>query len=159
MENTEIQALGIKYFYYQIYRPEIQLFLELPTCDLGVYQEGNFASLLDQPLPQSTYPRRYEKIPKIKTVYFLDALFHACKGMEPFLTISTRLYQLIVQDMQGHAVDLDLDVVFFTKIKTMYYEILQENAKDELIEKGFEIVIEEAIKIITKHMLEQLSVK
>lgn len=147
-------SLSTKYFYYQLYRPDVELYLEVPTLDLGVYQEGVFISLLDEKLESSSSEKSYVAVPKIKSVIFLDALYKASKGMEPFLTISTRLYKNIVDDHQDKAVELNLDAELFTKIKTIYWGILQENATEGLIEQGFEIVMKDAINLSTEWMVE-----
>lgn len=160
MEERSAQtSLGTKYFYYQLYRPDVCLYLELPTNDLGVYQDGVFISLLDEQLSASSEPVRYVEVPNIKAVIFLDALYQASKGMEPFLSISTRLYKLLLDDHQHKAADIDLDAELYTKIKTIYRGILQENAADALIEQGFEIVVQDAVRITTEWMLDVASGK
>lgn len=154
-ETTE--DFGNTLFYYQIYKPEITISIELPSKDLGIYHQNNFISLLNISIDKTGISEfYYYEIPKIKTVIFLDALFKASKGMEPFLSISTRLYKLIVDSHQEKSEILDLDFELYTKIKTIYWEILQEDATDELINKGFEIVIQEAIRISTDWVIEQL---
>ncbi len=158
-ENVTPASLGTKYFYYQLYRPDVRLHIELPTHDLGVYQDGIFASLLDEEVSKENAALKYVEAPKIKAVIFLDALYKASKGMEPFLSISTRLFKLLVDDHQVKATEIDLDAELFTKIKTIYLGILQESAADELIEKGFEIVVQEAIQLSTEWMLETVSGK
>lgn len=155
MQDVKTPAsLATKYFYYQLYRPDVQLHLEIPTLDMGVYADGVFISLLDDTIEPTTAEKFYVEVPKMKTVIFLDALYKASKGMEPFLTISTRLYKNIVDDHQDKAVDLVLDAELFTKIKTIYWGILQENAADALIEQGFEIVVSEAIASATQWMID-----
>lgn len=157
MEERSIPtSLGTKYFYYQLYRPDVRLHLELPTNNLGVYQDGVFISLLDEESLPAAAPR-YVEVPKTKAVIFLDALYQASKGMEPFLSISTRLYKLLVDDHQNKAAEIDLDVELFTKIKTIYWGILQENAADALIDKGFEIVVQDAVRISTEWMIDVAS--
>lgn len=155
MQDVKTPAsLSTKYFYFQLYRPDVRLHLEIPTLDMGVYDEGVFISLLDEKVEQSSSEKSYVEVPKMKTVIFLDALYKASKGMEPFLTISTRLFKNIVDDHQDKAADLELDSELFTKIKTIYWGILQENAADALIEQGFEIVVGEAIESATQWMLD-----
>lgn len=149
-------ALATKYFYYQLYRKDIQLHLELPTLDLGVYQDGVFISLLDETIPSSEKVKSYVEVPNVKAVIFLDALYKASKGMEPFLSISTRLYKNLVDDHQNKVVDIDLDAELMTKIKTIYWGILQENATEDLMEKGFEIVVQEAIVSSTEWMVKSV---
>lgn len=159
-ENFTPASLGTRYFYYQLYRPDVSLHIELPTHDLGVYQDGIFVSLLDEDVSKENGAAfQYVEVPKIKAVIFLDALYKASKGMEPFLSISTRLFKLLVDDHQNKAAEIDLDAALFTKIKTIYLGILQENAADELIEKGFEIVVQEAIQLSTDWMIETVSGK
>lgn len=150
------EAFATKYFYFQLYRPEVKLHLEVPSLELGVYQDGVFVSLLEEAVEINDAEVRYVEVPNIKAVIFLDALYRACKGMEPFLTISTRLYKNIVDDHQSKAVEIDLDAELFTKIKTIYWGILQENATDELIEQGFEIVVKEAIQFSAEWMVQRV---
>lgn len=158
MQERNIPAsLGTKCFYYQLYRPDISLHLALPANDLGIYQDGIFISLLDEQLSETPTKVRYVEVPKIKAVIFLDALYQASKGMEPFLSISTRLYKLLVDDHQNKAAEIDLDAELFTKIKTIYWGILQENAADALIDQGFEIVVQDAVKISTEWMIDVAS--
>lgn len=151
------QSLAIKYLYYQLHRPDIDLHLELPSQDLGIYVDGDFISLLDETIEKdATTPPTYHAVPKIKTVIFLDALYQASQGMEPFLSISTRLFKLIVDDHQEKAADLDLDEELYNKIKVMYWGIIQEKAADELINKGFELVMNKALEICKDWMLTQV---
>ncbi|MCO5231792.1 MAG: hypothetical protein M9958_11635 [Chitinophagales bacterium] len=148
---------GSTLFYYQIYKPDILLHVEIPSLDLGIYQQGVFTSILNNSTDKfPTTSSQYQEVPKIKTVIFLDALYKASKGMEPFLSISTRLFKLIVDSHQKKAETLDLDIELYTKIKTIYWEILQENATDELINKGFEVVVQEAIHICTEWIVEEV---
>ena len=157
MDIKNTTEIGSKLFYYQLYHPEIQLHIELPSCDLGVYQNGVFASLLGTSIEKiKGQEYLYPKIFKIKSVVFLDALYQACKGMEPFLTISTRLFKLTVDDFQEKAVEQDLDIALYDKIKTIYWSILQEDASENLINQGFEIVIQDAMKICTENLLKEL---
>ena len=149
-------SLPIKYLYYQLYRPEIHLHIEQPTLDLGVYVDGLFVSFLDEEIDKVGGQFTYHRVPKIKTVIFLDALYQASKGMEPFLSISTRLFKLIVDDHQSEAADLDLDLELFEKIKTMYWGTIQDKAPNELIDQGFEIVVHEAAEICAEFMLGKL---
>ncbi len=153
MEIKNTAEIGQTLFYYQLYHPEIQLHIELPSQDLGVYKNHVFASLLESNIAKEEIQYSYQLAPKIKAVVFLDALYQASKGMEPFLTISTRLFKLIVDEHQDKAVDQDLDVELYTKIKTIYWNILQEDAAESLINQGFEIVVQDAIKIYTEKLL------
>lgn len=157
MDIKNITEIGSTLFYYQLYHPEIQLFFELPSKDLGVYQNDIFVSLLDNNIEkQKGLEYSYQKVAKVKSVIFLDALFQASKGMEPFLTISTRIFKLIVDDYQEKAAEQDLDIELYDKIKTIYRTILQEDAADTLINQGFEIVVQEAMKICTEKILEEV---
>lgn len=157
MDIKNITEIGSTLFYYQLYHPEIQLFFELPSKDLGVYQNDIFVSLLDNNIEkQKGLEYSYQKVAKVKSVIFLDALFQASKGMEPFLTISTRIFKLIVDDYQEKAAEQDLDIELYDKIKTIYRTILQEDAADTLINQGFEIVVQEAMKICTEKIMEEV---
>ncbi len=157
MEPIHIDTLGQTLFYYQLYHPEIQLFIELPSKDLGVYEKEVFASLLPIEIEKSKdIEYSYQKAPKIKTLIFLDALYQASKGMEPFLSISTRLFKLTVDEFQDQAVERDLDLNLYNIIKTTYWNILQEDASETLINKGFETVAQDAMKICTNHLMKEL---
>jgi len=146
------------FFYYSLYRPEMELSLDKATADLGVYADGHFVSLLcpgevvEIPEPSG----RIAALPGIKTVVFLDELYKASKGMEPFLTISTRLYKLIVDDHQTAAADLDMDQELFEKIKSIYWSILQEDASGQLINEGFRIVTDEAITACVHQLVAEI---
>ncbi|HZH67990.1 MAG TPA: hypothetical protein VFD65_02215 [Chitinophagales bacterium] len=157
MDNNSFSpSLPVKYLYYQLYRPDIELYIEQPTLDLGVYVDGLFVSFLDEELDKSSNQFTYHPVPKIKTVIFLDALYQASKGMEPFLSIATRLFKLFVDDHQSKAADMDLDLELFDKIKTMYWATIQDKAPKELINEGFEIVVNEAAKICVEWMMGRL---
>ncbi len=152
-----LSAFTEKYFYFRLYRADVRLYIEFPTLDLGIYQDGVFVSLLN--LNQHTHTEKltYHPVPKIKMVLFLDALYRASKNLEPFLSISTRLFKLILDDYQDKAETLELSPELYRKIKTMYWGVLQENATEELIENGFRIVMEDAMKLYTKEMLREIS--
>lgn len=145
-----------KYFYYKIFKPDFIFHLELPTLDLGVYSDGIFVTFIEIEKGDENTPKKYLEAPNINLIRFLDALFIASKKMEPFLTISTRLYKLIVDDYQDKSTELELDLEMYNKIKTMYWGILQEKATDELMEKGFELVMSEAMKTYVEKMLQDL---
>lgn len=154
-KKIDINTLSDTLFYYQLYKPEIELFFEINSSDMGIIQRNQFKSAIHPEIPkQIIESANYQKIPKIKSVIFLDALFIASKGLEPFLTISTRLYKLLVDDLQDKAAELDLDEALFTKIKTIYWSVLQEEATEDLMEHGFEIVTQEAMLICTRKIIE-----
>lgn len=157
MDLKKTKEFGSTLFYYQLFHPTIQLFIELPSMDLGVYENVTFASLINGELKkQEGLEYSYQKAPKIKAVVFLDALYQACKGMEPFLSISTRLFKLIVEDHQAKAVEIDLDLELYDKIKTIYWGILKEDASESLINQGFEIVVQDAVKIFTEKLMKEI---
>lgn len=157
MDIKNTTEIGSTLFYYQLYHPEIQLYIELTSKDLGVYQNGIFASLIQGDIEKPEgLEFTYQEAPKVKSVVFLDALYQASKGMEPFLTISTRLFKLIVDDHQQQSSEQVLDAELYQKIKTIYWNILQEDASESLINQGFEIVVQEAMKICTEKMLEEI---
>ena len=152
--TTEIDST---LFFYQLYHPQIQLHIELPSKDLGVYENKVFASLIQGDIQkQEELEYTYQEAPKVKSVVFLDALYQSSKGMEPFLTISTRLFKLIVDEYQDKAAEQDLDIELYQKIKTIYWNILQEDASQSLINQGFEIVVQKAMKICTDKMMEEI---
>ncbi len=160
MDLKIITEFGSTLLYYQLFHPNIQLHIERPSNDLGVYENEVFASLINGDLEkQNGLDYNYIKAPKIKTVIFLDALYRASKGMEPFLSISTRLFKLTVDEFQEKAVDKDLDFNFYEIIKTTYWNILKEDASESLINQGFETIIQDTMKIITDKLLEDLSRK
>ncbi|HUH73433.1 MAG TPA: hypothetical protein VLZ75_03400 [Chitinophagales bacterium] len=157
MEPTHMETLGQTLFYYQLYHPKLHLYVELPTNDLGVYENEVFASLIEGKIEKEEYLEyTYIEAPKIKSLIFLDALYQASKGMEPFLSISTRLFKLIVDEFQDRAVERDLDLNLYNIIKTTYWNILQEDASETLINKGFETVVQDAMKICIKNLLKEV---
>ncbi|MCO5247943.1 MAG: hypothetical protein M9887_03215 [Chitinophagales bacterium] len=149
-----------KYFYYQIFKPNFQLSIDLQHKDLGVYESGIFISIIgNESTIDQNLDGRFVQASKVNLLKFVDAMFVVSKKLEPLLSISTRLYKLLLDDYQDKAIDLHLDTEMYQKIKTMYFGILQENATDELIEKGFEISMSDTMKVYVEKMLDELIIE